>query len=64
MNTKTTSMHRELLQLKTCEEAITESMGKHGRAWSEDARRQLEKHKGMILELQSEYGVEGYRWML
>lgn len=64
MNTKITSLNRELNQLKTCEEAITESMGKHGMAWSPDARRQLEKHKGTIRELIGEYGLDGYEWMI
>ena len=63
MNTKITSINRELAQLQMCEQAITESMGIHGKAWSKDARRQLEKHKGTIKEMISEYGLDGYEWM-
>lgn len=64
MNTRITSLSRELIQLQMCEKAIKDSIGEHGKAWSPDARRQLEKHKSTIKELQSEYGVETYRWML
>jgi Tat protein secretion system quality control protein TatD with DNase activity len=63
MNTKITSLNRELMQLQMCEQAITESTGIHGKAWSKDARRQLEKHKGTIRELIGEYGLDGYEWM-
>lgn len=64
MNCKITSLNQQLNQLKMAEKAIDESTGLYGKAWSPDARRQLAKHKTTIKELQDEYGVDAYPWML
>lgn len=64
MNKKITSLSRELTHLKKGEVAITEAQELFGHSWSADAKRQFAKHKETIRELISEYGLEGYRWML
>lgn len=64
MNTKITSLNRELAHLKAGEVAITEAQELFSHAWGADAQRQLARHKETIRELISEYGLEGYRWML
>lgn len=64
MNTKITSLNQQLIHLKKGEQAIAEAQELFSHSWGADARRQLEKHKETIRELISEYGVEGYRWML
>ncbi len=62
MNTKITSLNRELAHLQKGEVAITEAQDLFGHSWSPDAQRQLAKHKETIRELISEYGVDGYEW--
>lgn len=62
MNTKITSLNRELAHLQKGEIAITEAQELFSHAWGADAQRQLAKHKKTIRELISEYGVDGYEW--
>ena len=64
MNTKITSLNLQLLHLQKGEVSIAEAKELFGHCWSSDAQRQLDKHKDTIKELISEYGVDGYEWML
>lgn len=63
MNTKITSLNQQLIHLKKGEQAIAEAHELFSHSWGDDARRQLEKHKGTIRELIGEYGLDGYEWM-
>lgn len=63
MNTKITSLNKELANLKMVDDAITESISVHGKAWSPDARKQLVKHQQELKHTMSEYGLDGYEWM-
>ena len=64
MNKKITSLNQQLIHLKKGEIAITEAQDLFGHSWSPDAQRQLAKHKEVVRELISEYGLDGYEWMI
>lgn len=64
MNKKITSLNQQLIHLKKGEVAITEAQELFGHSWSPDAQRQLAKHKETVKELISEYGLDGYEWMI
>lgn len=64
MNKKITSLNQQLIHLKKGEIAITEAQELFGHLCSPDAQRQLAKHKEVVRELISEYGLDGYEWMV